>query len=77
MGKLKPNLYIAPEPAPFRGKKGKFIGCCPKCELVLASWEFTDKTKKRVKCTRCEAAFAVGKLKEYVSKNDGFESFES
>ena len=63
---FKPE-YIVPE---FRGKKGKFIGCCPKCNLVLADWEIVDKTKAM--CTRCETTTPIKKLKAYDSINDEF-----
>ena len=60
----------------FRGKEGKFIGCCPKCKLTLADWELQDAKVKtaaaKVKCSRCETKSKVEDLVEYVSINNEY-----
>lgn len=54
----------------FKGKSGKFIGCCPACNLTLGDWEFTDAKKTKVKCSRCETVSPSKKLVAYKSIND-------
>lgn len=54
----------------YKGKNGKFIGCCPNCKLTLASWEKINESK--VKCSRCESVMLIKSLKPYKSVNNEF-----
>lgn len=68
--KKKVVLYVQQPVLEFRGKHGKFVGCCPACNLTLASWELVGKTQ--AKCTRCETTSPIKKLKAYTSINDEY-----
>jgi len=68
--KKKVVLYVKQPVTEFRGKLGKFVGCCPECKLTLAAWELVGKTQ--AKCSRCETVSPVKKLKAYTSINDEY-----
>jgi len=61
MGKNVPNLYDASHAKHGEVRKGRYVGKCPNCGLVLAEF---DLLKDKYKCPTCGKSYVVERLKD-------------